>query len=339
MTTTLSSIPQQTIVAANVMTNPSAEVNIWGYALGGPGGLPTGTLAQVLDGATGRGRYAVRATFSSADANPAAGVDAGGIYFDLGTSDKASGTVWSAQAQMKSSRVTALRMTIEWQAANGSVLGTTVGAPVQMLGGAGATYTVKVENSAVPAGAARMRLKFYAANTTGFARWQAGDTLTVDAVLVMQTASLTGIAFFDGDTAASGGFRYSWQGMRGRSVSIKTQSAGSAITITPKLMLGYSATRKSGSQVHRLPGAQYDAVTTHTASARTGSIKFLFETADEAEAAEALIATGLPVQLADDEQPIVDMTFVLGDGTITTTLDQESYLWTVEFPFVEQAAG
>jgi hypothetical protein len=230
-------------------------------------------------------------------------------------------------------------MSIEWQASSGAVLATTVGAPVQMLGGAGATYTVKVENSAAPAGATRMRLKFYAANTTGFARWQAGDTLTVDAVIVSQGAAA--IAYFDGDKAASAGYRYSWQGMRGRSVSFRTQDAGAAITVTPLLTLGYTATRKSGSQVHRVPGAQYDAVTTHSASGRTGTLKFLFDSAPAAQQAEALIATGLPFRLTDDEQPTINMTAVLGDGQITTTLltDDDTYLWTVEFPYVEQAAS
>jgi hypothetical protein len=339
MTTTLTSIPAQTIVETNAMVNPSAEVNILGYSVGGPGGLPSGSLSQVTD-ASGSGSYAVRATFTSADANPGANVDAGGVFFDLDASDKPAGTVWSVQALVKPSRATAMRMSIEWLSSGGAVLATTVGVPVQ-VGAPGNYVTIKAENSQVPGSARTMRIKFYAANTTGFARWQANDTLTVDAVLVMQTASLTGKTYFDGDKAAAGGFRYAWQGMRGRSVSVKTQDTGGAVTVTPLLTLGYTATRKSGSQVHRVPGAQYDAVTTHSAAGRTGTLKFLFDTSAAAQQAEALIATGLPFRLADDEQPVINMTAVLGDGAITTTLltDDDTYLWTVEFPYVEQAAS
>lgn len=339
MTTTLSLIPTQTVVATNFMTNPSAEVSIYGYSIGGPGGLPTGTLTQVLDGSSGRGDYSVRATFTSPDNNPAAGVDAGGIYYDLPTDDKPTGTVWSAQAVFKSSRVTALRMSIEWQSSTSTVLATTVGTPVQMLSGAAAYYTVKVENSTVPAGATRMRIKFYAANTTGFSRWQAGDTLTLDTVLVMQATNLTGQTYFDGDTASNGTYRYSWLGMRGRSVSVRTQASGSPYTITPLLMLGYTASRRTNSSVHTVPGAQYDPVTLRFASSRSGSFKFLFATADDAAAVESLVGSGRPVLLYDDEQPVVNMTFVLGDGKIDTALDNDTGLWTVEFPFVEQAAG
>jgi hypothetical protein len=118
-------------------------------------------------------------------------------------------------------------------------------------------------------------------------------------------------------------------------VSVITNTAGARIT--PLLVLGYETTRQSQSIFHDIIGGGQD-VTLRPASLRSGTLRLLFATEDDAVAAETAHAAGKVLRLADADRPSVTMSYVL-DGALTRRLDDGTRkLWTLDVAYQEVAA-
>lgn len=108
-------------------------------------------------------------------------------------------------------------------------------------------------------------------------------------------------------------------------------------TITVTDVIGYRTERDSGNVVDTPLDDAAPAVRFGTATTRAGRLRFLM--ADEADsfALEALHASGGVFELADDETPAVDMSYVC-TGSIVHELDEETRAWWVEVEFREVAS-
>ena len=114
-----------------------------------------------------------------------------------------------------------------------------------------------------------------------------------------------------------------------------THSTG---VITPLLVLGWSAARRSHSLVHPVLGRTDPDVTLRPAGMRTGTLTMLFANAADAAAAEAVFAVAQRLTLADPDVAAVAMTFVVAEGDIAAVLDPETRVrWTLAVPFQEVA--
>lgn len=114
-----------------------------------------------------------------------------------------------------------------------------------------------------------------------------------------------------------------------------TRTSDSATT-TPDLVLGYGASRESRNVIHDLIGGDI-AVTLVTSRLRSGMLELFYSSEAEAWASFAL-HTDLAdtFTLASDDVTPVDMTYVLGEGAVTVTLDDETRaVWVVAVDFQE----
>lgn len=109
-------------------------------------------------------------------------------------------------------------------------------------------------------------------------------------------------------------------------------------TVTPDLVLGYTAGRTAQAVVHPIIGRPDPDVTLREVLYRAGSLTLLF--LDRTDAFTALsVLSGVSVAvLVDDEVPEVNMAFVV-TGELTLTPDgQDIRRWNLTVPFQEVAA-
>ncbi|MDN4598843.1 hypothetical protein [Leifsonia virtsii] len=107
-------------------------------------------------------------------------------------------------------------------------------------------------------------------------------------------------------------------------------------TITPALILVNDGQQASRNITHDILGRPDPDVSLAPAGLRTGTIDMLFTDAPSADAARRLLARPA-VFTYSGEVPELSMRFVIGDGSIGTNLDRESYVWTVSIPYREVA--
>lgn len=106
-------------------------------------------------------------------------------------------------------------------------------------------------------------------------------------------------------------------------------------TITPLLVLGWESTQDTRNVLHDILGKSSPDVTLRSAKSRTGTLRTLWETAEDAETCRALHAGVGTFTLASTEVVQADMDYVVA-GSITVVLDDESVaLWTVEIDYQE----
>jgi len=118
---------------------------------------------------------------------------------------------------------------------------------------------------------------------------------------------------------------------------MSTYITAGAVTITPRLVLGYESTREAGNVLHPILGRAAPAVTYRPAQLRTGRMELLFVDEATAVAAEDALAVAESCTLASDVRASIIMTFVLS-GTLTRTLDDATRdAWTVAFDWTEVA--
>lgn len=111
-----------------------------------------------------------------------------------------------------------------------------------------------------------------------------------------------------------------------------------AVTITPTLVLGYSANRPTGSTVHRLVNGGV-AVTLAGTGLRSGDLDLFFTTAAAAAAAELALSVAGTFTLTEPGLAQVGMIFALGEGSMTRSLDPATLTrWTLRVPFQEVLA-
>lgn len=107
-------------------------------------------------------------------------------------------------------------------------------------------------------------------------------------------------------------------------------------TVTPVLVTGYVSQRETQSVVHRIIGRADPDVSLRPAALRTGTLELLFDSEADAEAAELAHAGSAVWTLTDTDRSTVGMIYVVADGSITRTLDDETRdYWLVAVPFVE----
>lgn len=106
-------------------------------------------------------------------------------------------------------------------------------------------------------------------------------------------------------------------------------------TLTPLLVLGWSATRESRARVHQLIGRSDPDVTLRPHALRTGTLRILCADEVAAVAMEQLHARGVVLTLADDDVAAVAGAYVVS-GPITTELDPQTRTrWVVTADFTE----
>jgi len=111
-----------------------------------------------------------------------------------------------------------------------------------------------------------------------------------------------------------------------------------AVTITPDLVLGYSADRPTGATVHRLVNGGV-AVTLAGTGLRSGTLSLFFKTAAAAAAAELALGVAGTFTLTEPGLAQVGMLFALGEGNLVRELDPATLTrWTLQVPFQEVAA-
>lgn len=132
-------------------------------------------------------------------------------------------------------------------------------------------------------------------------------------------------------------------------------------TIVPTLVIGYEAARASRNIVHDILGSETPDVTYRPAKARSGRMRLLFATAvtsgydwidgyyveviagsdpeaDSLAAVNVLATYAGPMQFTAAGRDTLAMTFVVGEGDITRTLDATTRrTWVVEFDYQEVA--
>lgn len=106
-------------------------------------------------------------------------------------------------------------------------------------------------------------------------------------------------------------------------------------TITPLLVLGWESAQDSRNVVHDILGSSMPDVTLRSARARTGTLRTLWETADQAEVCRALHSEVGTFTITTYDVSLDSMTYVVS-GAITAALDEDSSrLWTVEIDYQE----
>lgn len=132
--------------------------------------------------------------------------------------------------------------------------------------------------------------------------------------------------------------------------------------IVPTLVLGHQATRSSRNIVHEILGNPNPDVTFRPAKSRSGRMRLLFATAvssgfdwvdgyyvevvagadpeaDSLAAVNVLATYAGAMQFTAAGRPTLTMSFIVGEGDITRTLDDQTRrTWVVEFDFQEVAS-
>lgn len=106
-------------------------------------------------------------------------------------------------------------------------------------------------------------------------------------------------------------------------------------TITPELVLGYTAQRPNRNVVHDLLYTSSPGYTFRPAGYRRGTLQLFFLTFAEANACDQAHRTPQILTFATDDVAGIGMRYITRDET-TIELDPESReLWTVSIPFQE----
>lgn len=186
-----------TPIRTNLMTNPSIEVNNtnWGF-WSGNNGTATRTT-ETTGGYVGNNFQRLTWTVATTDA-------AGGSYVDTPVT---AGQIYSASARARTNRTGAtLVMNFEWRDAGGSQISSDNGVGTAASTNAWDEY--KLENKTAPPLATVLRVVVY--GKTPGTPWAVGNTLDMDAVMVESTTVVG--TYFDGSTAATSDFSYTWAG-------------------------------------------------------------------------------------------------------------------------------
>lgn len=202
----------------NIVTNPSAETNTTGWtAINGtmtraaaPSPLVAGSWAfRCVKTASGVGLYL---------SESATGASAHGV---------SAGQTWRAAAQVRLGSTIAIgslaRFRAEWFTSSGSPASpatTSFGSATVTATDVWITLDATVQ---VPTGASRMRLQVYVVGPDG-ATVPTNAVMVVDAIILERFYWTAPATYFDGSTAAGGGWTYAWTGTAHGSTSTATTS-------------------------------------------------------------------------------------------------------------------
>lgn len=110
---------------------------------------------------------------------------------------------------------------------------------------------------------------------------------------------------------------------------------GSAVVLTPFMVLGYEATYSTKNVGHKALGKRSSTYTVNGSGLRAGTITFLFLTEAAKTAAVQALTSAAVFQLSTTDLGSINMQFVAA-GDITEKLDDETRTsWTVAVDFEE----
>lgn len=119
-----------------------------------------------------------------------------------------------------------------------------------------------------------------------------------------------------------------------------TTITSGASTITPTVVLGYSADREAQTIVHPILGVAAPDVTLRPATLRSGNLELGFQGASaqaNSKAAADLLSAAATFNLVSTDLTTIPMAFVV-QGSVTRELEGESRdAWLVSFDFQETA--
>lgn len=116
-------------------------------------------------------------------------------------------------------------------------------------------------------------------------------------------------------------------------MSTITHAAG---VIVPVVAGGWEATRPARSVVHEVLGRSDPDVTLRPAGTRRGTLRLVFAAEADAADASVVLGRGEVFTFADPDRGTLGMSFVVADGDVSLSLDDETRdVWIVLVPFVE----
>jgi len=118
-------------------------------------------------------------------------------------------------------------------------------------------------------------------------------------------------------------------------MSTTITAISTSASVTPLLVLGYETTRTSRNIVYDLLDGGIGIVL-GSPRPRSGTLELLFDDETSAFAALTLHEQETTFSLADEDRPSVDMTYVLGEGDLSLTLDSDTRTaWVLAVPYQE----
>ena len=111
-------------------------------------------------------------------------------------------------------------------------------------------------------------------------------------------------------------------------------------TLTPELIDGWKPTREARTIVHAILGSNQGAVTLRPHALRSGTLAIVVGTdASLAAAIEGMLCSGDVLTLADNDQPLVGMSFVISGRVEGPRLDDDTReVWLIDADFQEVAS-
>lgn len=107
----------------------------------------------------------------------------------------------------------------------------------------------------------------------------------------------------------------------------------------PHLVLGYELNFESRNIIHNVLDRSDPEVTLHEPLSRSGTLELFYLTEATALAAVNMHRQRDRFVFTDSDRPALNMTYVVDEGTITVTLDDETRVrWVVSIPYREVAA-
>jgi hypothetical protein len=308
----------------NECSNPSFEVSDagWTYLWSGTAGAATN--ARIATQYANVGGYVLSKTWTTTATTTA--VMAGFQY----ATGWAGGAAKSIRAVMQSNGHNQyVGVQVDFTDATGNVLGQATSAPFAAI--AGGWVPVSLTNAVAPPGTWYGNVKFgiFAGATPPVA----GDSLWLDAVGMYAGATL--YPYWDGSTAASGSYTYSWSGTVGLSASYRN-IPDPATDVRPALVQGYDTTRAARNAIHQFLSGSV-GVALYPSSLRSGTLRLFFDDPAAAATAEKSFAAAGTWAFADDANPAEGMTFVVA-GAVRSYQTDNRLRRVLEIPYQEITA-
>lgn len=200
-------------IKTNLSSNPSAEVSTAGF-VSVPGTTGVAALTSAAPSTTTAfGTKVLKSTWTTATT-----VAGGGAYMDVPVT--AGYTYCFGFGHVKSSIGNRLRLNVEWRTAS-TTISTSSGTQTVVTAGAINTGFQQLALLA-PATATIARVGVYSVAGTSFANWSISSYLELDGMMVNFGSLLR--SYFDGSTASTSVYTYSWLGTTGLSQSTRVET-------------------------------------------------------------------------------------------------------------------
>lgn len=117
-----------------------------------------------------------------------------------------------------------------------------------------------------------------------------------------------------------------------------TTISNGTTTLTPTIVDGWESVQATRNVIHDILGNTSPDVTLRPARMRTGTLKTVWETKAQAEAARQLHLTATVFTLTSDVITYITMQYVVAGAVTTTLFDDTRNAWTVDIEYQEVIA-